>query len=280
MKLSEIDFRSLDFKEVGLWPLVLRIGLIIAAAILAIILSYMFIISEQVSSLDMQAQQEQDKRKEFQDKYNLAANLSAYEKQMIEIKESYKKTLRELPQSDLLPELIDTISQIAENNGVKARSIKPGTEMVQLGFYKEMPIFIVLDGDYNGFGGFISDISKLSRVVTLHDFSIKRSDGKAGVGGLVLELNAKTYWLSSDKSAANAAANPAAKSATSGTVPAGPGTTTPPANPVTVPGPPVGMTPTTGSPPTAPDHMTGDPATRPAKPRTPSASGTSGVEGL
>ncbi len=214
MKISEIDFRSLDVKEMGLWPPILRMAVFVAVGIATLIAGYIIILSHQITLLDTQDQQEISKRKEFQDKYNLAANLTAYEKQMVEIKSSYKKTLRELPLSDLLPELIDNISQIAKDNNVKPKAIKPGKEVAILGFYKEMPIGLVLDGFYNGFGGFISDISNLSRVVTLHDFSLKRINSSKDAGGhglLTLEIDAKTYWLSNEKQSDNEGENKSSK---------------------------------------------------------------------
>jgi type IV pilus assembly protein PilO len=200
MKLPDINFSELDVREIGSWDLILRVAVVAAACIVTFIISYIFIIEDQIKVLELQSKQEEDKRKEFKDKYNLAANLDAYQKQMVQVKDMYKKLLGQLPATDQVPELIENISREAENNGLKYDSIKPG-EAKSLGFYKELPLDLTLRGTYNGFGGFVSDLSKISRIVTLHDFSIK----KAGSGkdnpdpnALTMNLQVKTYWISTD----------------------------------------------------------------------------------
>jgi type IV pilus assembly protein PilO len=49
---------------------------------------------------------------------------------------------------------------------------KPGNEVVG-DFYAEMPISIKVIGAYHDLGAFATDISKLSRIVTLNDISIE-----------------------------------------------------------------------------------------------------------
>jgi type IV pilus assembly protein PilO len=39
-------------------------------------------------------------------------------------------------------------------------------------FYAEQPISIKVTGDYHAFGAFVSGVSALPRIVTLHDFTI------------------------------------------------------------------------------------------------------------
>ena len=63
-------------------------------------------------------------------------------------------------------------------------------------FYAEQPINIKVEGDYHAFGAFVSGVSALPRIVTLHDFSIlpvasRYKDDGAPV--LVMTILAKTY---------------------------------------------------------------------------------------
>lgn len=208
MKLPEIDFSDLDIKKIGSWPLVLRIAVIAASCVLAFVLGYYALIKGNIAKIDEQSKQNIDKRKEFKEKFNMASNLDAYEKQMIEVKETYKQMLKQLPTSNQLPELIEKISRLAENNRLSYQSIKPGEAKSVLGFYKELPLDLVVRGSYNGFGGFVSDIAKIPRIVTMHDFSIKREnvakdqakDAAVDKGGsLSMTIQLKTYWLSSER---------------------------------------------------------------------------------
>ena len=56
-------------------------------------------------------------------------------------------------------------------------------------FYIELPIKIDVTGDYHDFGSFVSGVAALPRIVMLHDYSIKKSNGAL----LNLVIEAKTY---------------------------------------------------------------------------------------
>lgn len=197
MKISEIDFGALELRDIGTWPLILRVAIIIASGILAIIVVYFVVIESQLQSLDTQEAQLVAKRNEFKDKYNMAVNLDAYKQQMIEMQGMYKEYLKALPSESDIPNLIDDISRLGEKNNLKFGSIKVGDAKVASGFYMELPIDLVITGSYNNIGKFISDLSKLPRIVTIEDFSIKlAADDKSSNSGLLLmNLSTKTYWV-------------------------------------------------------------------------------------
>jgi type IV pilus assembly protein PilO len=56
-------------------------------------------------------------------------------------------------------------------------------------FYTELPIKIEVIGDYHQFGNFVSEVAKLPRIVSLHDFSIKTEENER----LRFNVVAKTY---------------------------------------------------------------------------------------
>ncbi|MCG8099288.1 MAG: type 4a pilus biogenesis protein PilO, partial [Candidatus Thiodiazotropha taylori] len=60
-------------------------------------------------------------------------------------------------------------------------------------FYAELPIQIVVKGEYHEFGNFISGLAALPRIVTIHDIKINRGDPKSEDPKLMLEATAKTY---------------------------------------------------------------------------------------
>jgi len=96
---------------------------------------------------------------------------------------------------------------------------KPGQE-TQAEFYAEMPISIKIVGTYHDFGAFATDISKLSRIVTLGDINIQNQNkdvkSTSPDGLLVMEAVAKTYrYLDAEELAAKRQAEKAAKAAKS-----------------------------------------------------------------
>ena len=83
------------------------------------------------------------------------------------------------------------ISDAGLEEGLIFDSITPKAE-AHLEFYAELPIEISVWGNYHEFGRFVSRLSALPRILTLHDISITHVD--AGQAPLKLSATAKTYW--------------------------------------------------------------------------------------
>lgn len=207
MQLPEIDFSDLDYTEIGTWPLVLRAPVIVVACVVAVVIVYFLVLQPQLTVLDQQVKQLDDKKKDFKDKFGIAANLDAYKQQMVQMQGIYTEFLKELPATNNVPELIDNVTKLATSDGVKIVSVKIGDPVAASGFYMELPISLVVSGTYNGFGKFVSDVEKLARIVTIQDFSIKpsvsvtQSQGEAIViptDQLTMNIETKTYWLASE----------------------------------------------------------------------------------
>jgi type IV pilus assembly protein PilO len=146
-------------------------------------------------------QKEVTLKKDFETKVQEAANLKAYETQMVEMKEMFSGLLKQLPGDTEVPGLLDDISNKGLESGLVFNSIDLQSEKTQA-YYIELPIKINVTGDYHDFGSFVSGVAALPRIVTLHDFKIEKvSESKQQKdpdeiiprGRLTMEIIAKTY---------------------------------------------------------------------------------------
>jgi len=201
MKLQKIDLNTLDPNEIGSWPLQMRIISLLVIGIVTIVAYYFLLINNQVRHLSAQQNKQSSLRNEFRDKHHKAANIETYKAQMEEMKNTLKELLRQLPTEEKVPSLMEDFSLQAIAAGLEFNLIKPGNAVAK-DFYTELPVKMTIVGLYHGFGRFISGIAKLSRIVTLHDFSIKTNltqssnENKHQEQNLILEIEAKTYWCS------------------------------------------------------------------------------------
>lgn len=150
---------------------------------------------EQWDQLAAVENRENQLRNEFSEKQRKASNLNAYKQQMEQMQEAFKDLLRQLPKSTEVPGLVDEISYAASGSGLFNGKLQLQADVKQQ-FYIEKPINVTVSGSYHQIGEFISKVSALPRIVTIHDFTLKTT-GKPGdidtSDQLTLEMIAKTY---------------------------------------------------------------------------------------
>lgn len=215
MKLD--DFNNIDFNNAGSLPGPVKAVLLAGLFLLLFGLGYWYFWTDAFSKLDEAKAKEQELRTVFLDKKAQAINLEGYKQQMVEIEKTFGALLKQLPDRSQMDGLLTDINQAGLARGLEFELFKPGSE-TQTEFYAEMPIAIKVQGNYHDLGAFATDISKLSRIVTLSDISIVSGAAKEGKvpadTKLVMEATAKTYrYLDSNEVAAQKKAAAEAKAA-------------------------------------------------------------------
>jgi type IV pilus assembly protein PilO len=192
MKLE--DFNNIDVNNAGSLPAAVKAVLLAAIFFVILALGYYFLWTDAFTSLDTAKEKEQELRQVFLDKQAQAVNLVGYKQQMVEIEKTFGALLKQLPDKSQMDGLLTDINQAGLNRGLEFELFKPGQE-TQAEFYAEMPISIKVLGTYHDLGAFATDISKLSRIVTLNDISVTTGgkDAKASDAVLVMEATARTY---------------------------------------------------------------------------------------
>lgn len=192
------DFRTLDPKDPGLWPLVPRIVILVGMFVALIAAAAWFGWQVQYEELDAKRQEEVKLKDDWLAKKKQAINLDAYRNQLVEIERSFGALLKQLPNAAEMESLLVDINQAGLGRGLQFELFKPGAEVVK-DFYAELPITVNLSGSYHDFGSFSGDIAKLPRIVTLNDINIVQ--GKSG-DSLTLATTAKTFrYLDEDEMA-------------------------------------------------------------------------------
>ncbi len=188
--LREFDLGSLDFDNVGSWPVAVKviIWLLLLLAVLAA--GYYYHIEDLQLQLAKEEAQEVELKKDFEKKAFQAANLDAYRQQMVEMEESFGALVSQLPSDTEVPGLLEDITNKGLLNGLEIASIDLQKEAARE-FYVELPIAISASGSYHDLGAFISGMAGLPRIVTLHDFTISAKGKDAN--DLSMNIIAKTY---------------------------------------------------------------------------------------
>lgn len=204
------DLNHIDLKQAGNLPSSVKAVLLATLFLLIVFLGYYLLWSSAWDSLDEAKAKEQQLRSVYTNKKSIAINLTRYQHQMADIEISFGAMLEQLPDRSQMDGLLTDINQAGLGRGLEFELFKPGQE-TQAEFYAQMPISIKVQGTYHELGAFATDISKLSRIVTLNDLVITNpnkaagKDAKAKSGDVILTMEAvaKTYrYLDADELAA------------------------------------------------------------------------------
>lgn len=190
MNLQELN--ELDFSEVGDWPLVVKLVLVVLLCALLGVGGYFGLITDQEEQLARVQREEKELRKEFENKQDRAANLENYKRQLALMEESFGAMRRQLPDKTEVADLLVDVSQTGLAAGLEFELFQPQGETPRE-FYAELPIKLRVKGTYHEFGEFISGLAALPRIVTIHNVHISPRNRKGNAGELVLEATAKTY---------------------------------------------------------------------------------------
>lgn len=194
MNLSEIN--DLDFSNVGNWPVSVKVATLAALIISLMTAGYFLDTQNQLNRLESNEKKEITLKREFEQKQAKAANLNSYKTQLEKIQKTFGSLLGQLPSKTEVADLLTDITQTGLTSGLQFDYFKPQGELPK-DFYVELPIELVVRGDYHEFGKFMSGVAGLPRIVTIHEFSIKpfiNTDKKKRASQeLILEAKAKTY---------------------------------------------------------------------------------------
>ena len=193
------DLRDTDFSDLGSATTPVKYILLTFVLVLIVIAGYFLLIKDKRTELEQTRQQELVLLADFEFKQQKAANLEAYEQQMVDMQDLLQTMFRQLPNKTEMDKLLVDVSQTALAAGIDVQLFEPQAEVFQ-DFYAERPISVRMLGDYHEFGEFVSGVAALPRVVilTMHDISLRRAAANQSIygdseGRLNLEGRVKTY---------------------------------------------------------------------------------------
>lgn len=205
MKLLD-ELKTANPKTPGEWPLSVKRFSFAMTFLLVVTLGAVLDWQAQWEALDTAQQEEETLKSSFLDKKRQAINLDLIKKQMLSNEQAFGALLKQLPSKSEMDALLTDINQAGLGRGLQFDLFRPSPEIIT-GVFAEQPIAIRVTGNYDDIGYFASDISQLSRIVTLNDIAI--TPGANGVLGM--DATAKTYRylddeeLAAQKKAAKAA---------------------------------------------------------------------------
>jgi type IV pilus assembly protein PilO len=201
------DFRRLNFREVGSWPWLPKIIVLLLVMLFIVGLGAFFDWKDQWETLGAAEQDEVKLKGEYTQKKAKAINYDLYVQQLAEVEQSFGALVKQLPNRSEIDALLTDINQAGLGRGLQFDLFRPAPQERMADFYAELPIAIKITGNYHDIGAFASDVAALPRIVTLNDVAIANDKGT-----LTMDAVAKTFrYLDEEEMAKQRAIAKAAK---------------------------------------------------------------------
>jgi type IV pilus assembly protein PilO len=193
------EFRQLNPKDPGTWPLVPKIVALLAILIVIPVAGFFLDTQGQLDQLEAGRAQELKLKDDYLNKKRLAINVDLYKQQLREIDTQFGALLKQLPNRSQMDALLVDINQAGLGRGLQFELFKPAQSETSREFYNELPIQVKVTGTYHDMGAFASDVGQLSRIVTLNEVTVEAQ--KDGI--LSMDTIARTFrYLDEDEVAA------------------------------------------------------------------------------
>jgi type IV pilus assembly protein PilO len=161
-----------DLKKIGAAPVPVKLLAVAIICVVVAVLGYFVLVVDHVEKLKTTQQKEVTLKQEFERKQSKTSNLTAYEDQLKEMEVTFGSMLKSLPDKAEVESLLVEISRAGSANNLKINIFSPAGESPKE-FYAEYPIKMNVEGSYGELTGFVSNVSALQRIVTLHDIKIE-----------------------------------------------------------------------------------------------------------
>jgi type IV pilus assembly protein PilO len=189
---ASAQFRNLDFKEPGQWPLLPKVVAWLLVMVAVVGLAWVALLSNVSDELDAERAREPGLKDQYRNRLAQAVNLTELRKQKLQVQEYVTQLEKQLPGKADMDALLSDINQAGLGRGLQFELFKPGQVQVK-DYYAELPITIKVSGRYHDIGAFAADVANLSRIVTLQNMSIAPASVKDANGLLVMDASAHTY---------------------------------------------------------------------------------------
>jgi len=188
------DFRRLNFREAGSWPLFPKIVILGFMVLLILAAGAWFDWKDKYDELERVQGEELKLREQYTQKKVKAINFDLYVQQLKEVEQSFGALVKQLPNRAEIDALLTDINQAGLGRGLSFELFRPAPQERMADFYAELPIAIRITGNYHDMGAFASDVAQLPRIVTLNDVVINNDKGM-----LSMEAVAKTFRYLDDE---------------------------------------------------------------------------------
>ena len=165
---------NIDLKDIASLPLKQQLCVIGFFCIALMAIGYYYSISSIKKNLVAAQKQEVDLKDQFQSLQTMQSAIADDVALYPQIAAAIKAWNSKLVQPTAVSDLTNDILKLGMTNNLQFEAFSPGPE-VKVDQYLEIPIRVVVSGQYNDIAAFMSQIANMDTIVSIADFSLSKN---------------------------------------------------------------------------------------------------------
>ncbi len=186
-----LNMPNIDYEAM---PPVKKYLLLFLPAVLIIAIALVVFILPSLDEREMLVKELALQEKEIADAKQKAARLEQLIADNEKLKQKLKDLHLQLPEEKEISTLLRQVSEKGIESGLVIGSWKPGSKSVhESEQVYTIPVDVAMSGSYHNFGKFYSEITKLNRIVTLENVTVRSATQRKDTADLNVTFTAMTY---------------------------------------------------------------------------------------
>ncbi len=161
-----------------------KVGILAGLVIVLLALDFFSLYSPRSDQISKLMKDIENARSERDKKKKLAADMPKLKQQLGELDGMLKEAVAQLPDRREIPSLLSSISTKAREAGLEILIFRPRAEDPK-DFYAEIPVDIVVRGEFHNVVTFFDEVGRLSRLVNINNIELRNAKVKATEGAKV-----------------------------------------------------------------------------------------------
>lgn len=137
--------------------------------------AYMSVFRPHADRMDLQQAEIDKKQAQLVQLERVQGEIGEVGRAIEEGRELIRMIYERLPTEEAVEEILEQVWQATAGNGLTVKSVK-ADKTVDGSFFKELPLSLVVEGDFDGFYRFLLELENLPRITRVHEMTLTRID--------------------------------------------------------------------------------------------------------
>lgn len=158
MSWLDIDYNSLQLREIGVWPLFLRIIIVVSSGLVFMVLLYCLWFAPKIELLTRHKSFLYDKCMDLSTQKNMLSTLNVDKNALSKLQIQYESFANDL-QINCMSELLDKISELVVDNNMKITSVKIYESIIPSNLYQISAVELSAEASYHQIAAFMTSVA-------------------------------------------------------------------------------------------------------------------------